>query len=615
MTSFSQSIRREQPVIKYIMERINRRSIFLAACLFLLLFFGLVLTDGLVALGRIHPGVKIGDVNVGGLTPAQACKKLDSKLNPALGEPVNVVYQSKKWEILPSQFDVQVSVKKSVDKAYAIGREEGLIGRIKQRFSCWMEPKRSPLIYSIDNKLVSGFIDQMATEIDKDPVDAGISLNNGGPKITPSQIGIKLNKPQMFSFIKTKLVSSNNRSIEASVTMLPVDITEDNAQNALKDTKEMIRSPLTINYEQKMWQIDSEQIGQLLRFKKAPKTKSNRELELKAELNPDKVKEYIGELTEDLNLEPKNAEFQVDGPSVTIIPSENGLIADTNAALAKMKKAVSSHPPRQIFLSTKVVEPERTTEEAEAMGIKERISSFSTTFSSGNAPRVNNIRLLAQALDGTIVAPGKVFSFNETTGQRTAEKGYQEAPAIVQGELVPSIGGGICQVATTLFNTVFLGGYPVVSRQNHSFYISHYPAGRDATVAWGGPDFKFKNDTDSYILIKTWPSSGSIAVAIYGTNFGTEVSYKATEFTNFKPFPTKKVEDPALPKGQEVVDTGGIEGRDITVNRTVKRNGKVITEDKFFSRYKPRSQTIRVGTMEPVPPPAAPAVAETQTAQ
>ncbi len=97
---------------------------------------------------------------------------------------------------------------------------------------------------------------------------------------------------------------------------------------------------------------------------------------------------------------------------------------------------------------------------------------------------------------GRCIAPGETFSFNGTVGPRTAEKGYQEAGAIVNGELVPQLGGGICQVGTTIFNTVFESGLPVVERHNHSFYISHYPKGRDATVSWGGPDFKFRNDTD-----------------------------------------------------------------------------------------------------------------------
>jgi vancomycin resistance protein YoaR len=614
MPLFPKSGKIERLLLRPLLTKINRRSIFLAVCLLLLSLFSLILADGLISLGQVHSGIKIGDVYVGSLTPQQAKEKLESRLNPALHKPVEIKYESNSRQITPGQFDVRVSIQKSVDKAYAIGREGGLIQQIRQRFSCWLKTRKSVLIYSVDSKLISDYINQIAADIDRDPVDAGISLAGGDAKITPSQIGISLDKPQMFSMVKTKLVASRQRIIVAPVTIIPVDITEDDAKDAFKDTKRMMRYPLTLNYKESIWQFDSKQIGELIRFKKIAKTKAKTTLKLQAELDPDKVKDGIGRLTEDLNVEPQNAEFQVDGASVNIVPSKNGIKVDTDSALEKLNKEIFADPPRQIVLSTKVVEPERTTEEAQAMGIKERVSSFTTTFSSGNPPRVNNIRLLSQALDGVIVAPGKVFSFNDATGPRTAEKGYQEAPTIVQGELVPSIGGGICQVATTLFNTIFLGGYPVTSRQNHSFYISHYPDGRDATVSWGGPDLKFKNDTEAYLLIKTWPSSSSITVAIYSTDYDTVVSYKATEFSNYKAFPIKKVDDPSLPKEQEVIETAGIEGRDITVYRTVKRGGNVLREDKFFSRYKPKAQVVRIGTMEAAP--AQEGVAEeTQTAQ
>ncbi len=614
MGSSLQSKRENTAALKKIMGIFNRRSVFIVSCFFFLLFFSLILTDGLVALGRIHPGIKIGDTYVGGLTTDQAGKKLESRLSRALKKPVYIVYEDDHWEVTPDQFNIQVSVEKSIDRAYALGREEGLLNRLRQRLACWINAKKISHIYSIDHKSMSSFIDEMSKQINKDPVDATILFENDEPKIAPSQIGITLNKPETFSLIKTKLVSSKNRKIEPPVTMIPVDITEDNAKDALKDTKEMVQYPLTLNYEERMWQIESQEIRNLLRFIKTKKGRKPKLVKLNAELDPDKVKKYIAELTQDINVEPQNARFQVDGATVNIISSQNGHKVDANAALAKMKKAVFTDAPRQVFLSTNVVEPDRTTEEAKAMGIKKRISSFSTTFSSSNAPRVNNIILLSKSLDDTLVAAGKVFSFNQSTGSRTADKGYKEAPTIVRGELVPSIGGGICQVATTLFNTVFFAGYPVATRSNHSFYISHYPAGRDATVGWGGPDFKFENDTDAYFLIKTWASSSSVTVAIYSTDYDTNVSYKSSDFTNYKEFSTKNVEDPTLPLDQEVVKTSGIKGRDITVYRTVKRGGKVIREDKFFSRYKPRRAVIRVGTMEAAPIDEA-TTEETQTAE
>jgi vancomycin resistance protein YoaR len=238
------------------------------------------------------------------------------------------------------------------------------------------------------------------------------------------------------------------------------------------------------------------------------------------------------------------------------------------------------------------------------MGIKQRVSTFTTDYNPAQTSRVSNIHLLADALDGAIVPPDGIFSFNERIGPRTAEKGYQEAPTIVQGELTMTVGGGVCQVGTTIFNAIFFGGYPIVERHNHSFYISHYPAGRDATVSYGSLDFRFKNNTSAYILIKAWYSASTLTISLYSTDFGNNVSYTTSEFSNYVAFPIKYIDDPALPKGTQVVEDEGVDGRDVTVFRTVKRGGVVILQDKFFSRYKPKKATIRNGTAE-VPPPTA----------
>jgi vancomycin resistance protein YoaR len=191
------------------------------------------------------------------------------------------------------------------------------------------------------------------------------------------------------------------------------------------------------------------------------------------------------------------------------------------------------------------------------MGVKERIATYTTTYLSTNRPRVSNIHTLTDALEGTLVAPGATFSFNETIGPRTAAKGYEEAPAIIGGRLVPSLGGGICQVATTLFNTVFESGLPVVERRNHSFYISSYPKGRDATVSWGGVDFKFKNDTDHWIYIATAYTNSSVTISLYGTDPGYEVRGVTGEFTDIRPFPVNEVKDDTMASGTRVVEDSG----------------------------------------------------------
>ena len=150
------------------------------------------------------------------------------------------------------------------------------------------------------------------------------------------------------------------------------------------------------------------------------------------------------------------------------------------------------------------------------MGITGVVGSYYTTY-GGIPSRLHNVALVAQLIDGALVAPGKTFSFNGTTGERTAEKGFEEAPVIINGELQTGLGGGICQVSTTVFNAVYEAGLQIDERTNHALYISHYPLGRDATVNYPDLDLKFTNDTDHWLLLRTFVGSGSLTVNLYGT--------------------------------------------------------------------------------------------------
>lgn len=294
----------------------------------------------------------------------------------------------------------------------------------------------------------------------------------------------------------------------------------------------------------------------------------------------------------------RDASFKTRSGRVTIIPAKTGIGPDFEALAAGLTTVLKSQlgQARVVELRMRKTVPTITTAMARDMNIKERISTYATAYSPGNRPRVNNIHLLGDSLDGKLIAPGASFSFNGAIGERTAAKGYKEANAIVDGKLVPQLGGGICQVGTTLFNTVFVAGLPVLERHNHSFYISHYPKGRDATVSWGGPDLKFKNDTDSWMLVSVSYTNSSITISLYGTDPGYDVTSKVSAFSNERPFPTEKTKDPKLYKGITVIDDPGITGRTCTVTRTVEKGGEVIRVDTFRSVYRPKVEIVSVGT-------------------
>jgi vancomycin resistance protein YoaR len=292
----------------------------------------------------------------------------------------------------------------------------------------------------------------------------------------------------------------------------------------------------------------------------------------------------------------KNAAFTVVKGKIKITASQVGLGPDLASLADDLARACVGAGARTAAVKFTQTQPSLTTTAAREMGISDRISSFTTTYATVNPARTSNVHLLAHALDAKLVPPGGTFSFNQTAGERTAAKGYQEAPAIVKGKLVPQLGGGVCQVGTTFFNTVFFSGLPIVERHNHSFFISHYPKGRDATVSWGGPDFKFKNDTKGWILIRTSTTASSITISLYGTDPGYQVDYTTGPFTDVVPHKVIEVKDPKLKKGARIVTDGGVDGCRILVVRTVYKDGAVVRTDRFVSIYSPKDETVRVGT-------------------
>ncbi len=419
-----------------------------------------------------------------------------------------------------------------------------------------------------------------------------------------------------------------DRTIEVPVITDEPEVNDAAANAAADDAREMLSSNVEVAHDTSRWEFTPADISTWISFGRSDEVSatgvsqqaeqtsatsaSAREetsdgaggtprAALVAYVDPAKARKHILPTIGAVGRPARNAEFKVSGGDVTIVPSLDGIGPDMER-LARELTAVLTEPEstRSVVLRTSRVSPKITTSKAQTMGIKERLSRYTTTYSAGNRPRVSNIHTLADAIDGTLVPPGGTFSFNGTVGPRTAEKGYQEAPAIVDGKLVPQLGGGICQVGTTLFNTIFESGLPVVERHNHSFYISHYPKGRDATVSWGGPDFKFKNDTGHWVLLVTAYSDSSLTIALYGTDSGYEVSAQTGSWENEKPFGTEETKDPTLPQGARVVEDGGVTGRSCTVKRIVKKDGQVVRTDSFRSVYRPKTEVVRVGT-KPVP--------------
>src|SRR5215216_5231406 len=184
------------------------------------------------------------------------------------------------------------------------------------------------------------------------------------------------------------------------------------------------------------------------------------------------------------------------------------------------------------------------------MGISGLVGAYETIY-GGEENRLHNVQLVARLIDGKLIAPGSTFSFNSTTGERSEDKGFLEAPVIINGELQTGLGGGVCQVSTTVFNAAYEAGLPITSRTNHALYISHYPLARDATVNYPDTDLKFVNDTGHWLWLRTFVGSSSLTVALYGTPQHRKVESEVAPLAVTGSIPTKRVADPNMTVGTQ----------------------------------------------------------------
>jgi vancomycin resistance protein YoaR len=235
------------------------------------------------------------------------------------------------------------------------------------------------------------------------------------------------------------------------------------------------------------------------------------------------------------------------------------------------------------------------------MGIDRRMSSYKTYY-SGTSDRITNLQLGVRELDGTLVPPGGTFSLNQAIGERTVERGFRLAPVIIGNEYAEEIGGGTSQVATTVFNAAWEAGLRISERHPHSLYISRYQLGRDATVYWPSLDLKFVNDTKKWVLVKGFAEGDGISVAIYGSET-RRIESSATPLVTTGPVPIKRVEDPALVKGKQVVEAEGSAPSRTTATRAIYTvDGKLIREETWTTSYEGEDRIVRVGTKEVAKP-------------
>ena len=530
------------------------------------------------------PGTSVAGIGLGGVGRPEAVSSVQAAVLPLLGREVELSAGDERLAVRPSELFALDAVA-TADAVLAASRRtepERIASLLGLR-----DVDVSPVLVERP-EAIAAFLAQVRSAGGHSAIAATVAMDGIEPSVTPSRGGLRLDAARLLAEVRG--AAFDGGAVTARFIPSQARYSTADAERAAALARDLVGTPLYVFFEGRpLRTLAPHELARLVEFEK-------RSGDFLVAFDEARLARVLGPAIGAHEERAVNAQFEIAGDRVRVVPDRAGIGLDVDGAVAAVTAAAYS-PDRRIA-EVRVVEVPAavTADQLSALGITRKISPFTTDMGVSSSNRVWNVQLMADYIDGTIIEPGKTFSFNDVVGKRTAERGFREGQMIVGSLLLPSIGGGVCQTATTLFNNAFELGLPIVRRYNHSFYISHYPLGRDATVSWGGPDLVFKNDLGRAILIKSSYTSSTLTFTFYGTPTGRRVVAATTPQTNWRSPATSYAYDPYAARGSIRTSTGSNQsGFDVTVKRTVFEDGKVLRKDAFASRYIPVGPTVVYG--------------------
>jgi vancomycin resistance protein YoaR len=516
--------------------------------------------------------------------------------------PLYLTYNDRVWRPSGAEIGLQVDWQAAVEQAMAYGREGSWLQRWRQRWRTWSDRYDLLLPAWLDENALRDYLMGVARTIDAPPLDAALAVEGQHVYIRAGEEGRSLVIGQCIEDIRLALSEMNRGPLALAVETISPDIDEEGAARALETARQMLAGPVVIRVEGDVWTLSPEQIGEMLtiELREDPGYET-----LVVLLDQQTLRDFVSEIAAEVQVHPRNAHFRfVDDQLKIVDEGAPGRELVVEVAMDRINEAVLS-PDREVELNVLEVPPDIRRETIAEMGIKEIVGVGESNFGGSRPYRVHNILTAARILDGTLIAPGEAFSFIESIGAIDESDGFVQGYSIIGGRTVLNVGGGVCQVSTTVFRAAFFGALPIIERHAHAFRVGYYEQGSvlgmDATIYTGtGTDLKFLNDTGGYLLMQfeVYTTTGQLLVYLYGTNPGHEVVMDGPHLSNWTPAPTEPVYvyNASLPEGVVRQTDWAQSGVDATVYRYIKVDDEVVSTDTFFSHYQSWPNVFEVGT-------------------
>ena len=541
--------------------------------------------------GRIADGVTVAGVDVGGLTPGQAAAKLEARARAVANVPVVFAVGRHRWRLRPGNLGVEADWAAAVKLAERHGDGFGPFRGFRRLgvrvFGADVSPPTRVWERALDYELT-----RMSRAVGAPHRDAALVLHGLRPAVVPGRTGRGLDRKAAAAAIVQALAGLERGAPVALPVQLDAPrVSAGDLAPVLAQVRTALSARIRMSLGGSSWWLQPGQLATLLSLPHG----GTRSLAIGGPA----ADRYFRGLGKGIGRPPRDATFRVlDSGRVFVVPSRPGRVIDVPATRRNLLAAVLSPTGRSARVVVTTQDAKRTTAQVRAMGITTRISRYETIY-GGDPNRIHNVQLVARLIDGKLIAPGATFSFNHATGARTAAKGFLTAPVIINGEVTTGLGGGVCQVSTTVFNAAYEAGLNITERTNHALYISHYPQGRDATVDYPDVDLKFVNDTPHWLLLRTFVGSYSLVVDLYGAPVHRRVVSQTRPLVETGAPPIKRIPDPTLFKGVTVVDESGEPSRTTSVRRLVYLpSGKLLYDNTWYSSYRGEPRVMRFGTKE-----------------
>ncbi len=562
--------------------------------------------------GRIYTGVSVAGVDLSGLTAEEA----EAALNTALAFPPDARYtlvdptSNLEWQYTPDQLGIRTDTATTVAVALDVGRSGGPLARLQDTFQSWYYGRTIAPILVFDEGQLDAAVAEIAASTEQPPTSASWTFDGAQQVYSPPQIGRTLDRADLRDRLLLPVGNLQPASIELLVHEVVPPVYD--APQTAERIERILSEPVTFYFAEPLEDLDldgvtlaAEDMAGWLRVELV--TNDLGVQEHRVFIDENAARSWLGQFANQVRRQPENARYYFNDDTrelVLVAPHVNGRELDVDATINQLVTQLESGN-LSVPLVMKAITPLASSDAtAVELGITELITETTTWFYGSSDERKHNIARAAANFYGIVVAPGEEFSFNRYLGSISEADGYEEGLIIVGGRTIKGVGGGVCQVSTTLYQSAFWSGFPIVERWEHGYMVGYYNDGEgpgmDATVFSPIVDLRFINNTPHHLLIENYYNEEfeSLTFKFYSTSMGRTIEKSEPVFSNEVAAPDEDIWefDADLPEGTVVQYDYATEGARVDVQRTVlNADGDLLEERTFTSNYIPWPNVYRYG--------------------